>query len=267
MKFDELESQLRDINCSNEAIALAINSGKRTLDFPRKDEKQSLEDGVVIAARLYDMFHGLTGRNILDIGCGSPEQQITYHTQTDGFPTDIARTLAFAGANVDGIDIGRSFSKQPYNHIVADLTRQRIADVVPNGRNYDCAISTWFFDSPCLKFDCTNGYDKGKIVFAKDICTQVYDLLKPNGIFIIGQSDLIAKMEEHPENLVRKEGESHEEWGERFVHDHTTQHEILKLSRFRKMPGELPAVITSGDLKDYPKAWWGLSFWQKQEEK
>ena len=141
-RTSELEWRLRESGLKPESIALASEANARLMERYSSENELWTISAAVRAAFVADNYDGdLGATNILDIGCGA-------ECSEDGFKPWLARALSSIGANVIGIDIARSHGEN-YTHVVADLTREQISDVVEN-RKYGVVLCNAFLDSPKL---------------------------------------------------------------------------------------------------------------------
>lgn len=171
-------------------ITRAFNAGKKTIDSldlrisncGGKTPFQQVSGGVCTTANLIDYFGSVRDKRILDIGCGSYEQKIGCYSSSDGHLPWNSRVLAFAGANVDGIDIGSPLKKEPYNHITSDLLKNSLLALVQRN-HYDAALCTSFFDSPILQRLITDRNEQQR--FRNILIQEIAGALKQEGVLFV----------------------------------------------------------------------------------
>ncbi len=118
------------------------------------------------------------GKRILNIGGGTSLRMGDNENGT--FDPHLSHFLTDLGAIVTNVDIFPEYADVPYEHVVADLTRTRLPELL-NGREYDIAIATSFFDSPQLYAHSLRWERK----FFRDVSKDVYTLLIPDGKYFI----------------------------------------------------------------------------------
>jgi SAM-dependent methyltransferase len=258
-KIEELKKNiesLRSNGISEEALNLAFAAGKKLVETYSLESIGGIpfNQGLDLVTLMHDFIGPIYQLNVLDIGCGSkqrhPDTSYKRDSYPDGWEPTIARTLAFAGAKVDGIDIGHSWN-EPYNHIQANLLEKRLDDLLPKGKQYDSIITSCFFDSPSL----WNLIEKLDVAdFSRDLCKQIHERLKPNGIYFTSQTAPFARYDPklHLKTYI---GDVTEEYEDK-IYDRRSNAFLRKIG-FRQIPEVYRRVpyfkITSLALKKYNK--------------
>ncbi len=123
------------------------------------------------------IFGDLTGRAILDIGCGSNTpihgQQNTY------FPPWMCRTLNHIGAKPVGIDIG-DLTREQFEHYTLDVTQPNALVNALGNRKFDAVYTR---DLRGQSIRANNLVHTAEEIYAI-LLPQVEYLLNPNGVFI-----------------------------------------------------------------------------------
>jgi len=163
----------------------------RDYSFERTEDYFSFVS--LICTDIERFLGGVEGKKILDIGCGASKSAykgIRYEPHNSRF-------LAYAGADVTGIDAYESI-EEPFNHLVADLTRTKLTDLFKDKESFDVAISAFFFDSPTKykKLRSLHRHREEKednYGFDRRICSEVHQILRKNGLFFLTLQDVVLK--------------------------------------------------------------------------
>ncbi|MFC1685487.1 hypothetical protein ACFLZZ_00510 [Nanoarchaeota archaeon] len=127
--------------------------------LPKDFRLDELSHASRIASTLSEELGSLRDKKILQIGCGH-EGKITKKLNCDEerepymWAPWVSRILALNGAKVTGIDYFPSkfgVNEEPYHHIIADVVKQDISDIVGPERRHDAVlIDRSFLNSPLL---------------------------------------------------------------------------------------------------------------------
>jgi len=186
---------------------------------------EGIRESATVVALLNKYAGSIKSKKVLDIGCGIESSEFY---KTDGFRPWLARGLSYLGAHVTGIDKLES-ENEHYNHISANLVKNKLSDILKSDKKFDIVIARHFFDSPHLEYslkpqtaeernkeleDFTKGgkkmnasideINKKRLSFANRLIREISELTENKGIFMekscsdLGINDIISKYDFHP---------------------------------------------------------------------
>lgn len=131
---------------------------------------------------LYPLEGQITGKTILDLGCGNNEFLDTDPSiPTRQFEPWLCRALKIIGANPIGVDYG-TLENETFTHYTVNLAEPNCLAMIPD-HSVDLANASFFFNSPILNFLLNLNQDRVR----QNILPQLERILKPDATFIYSE--------------------------------------------------------------------------------
>ncbi len=172
--------------------------------------------GKLYLSNFVRVFGDLSGVKVLDLGCGSDEPNKLAGLPDSFWRSSLSKELQKVGADVTGID-SRGVMNSVYNHVVGDLTQEKLSDIVV-GEKYNIVIAKSFFDSWQLAEGMeesgacnvyahhSDGRRDERVSFTNGLVGEVSRVLKDDGFFLVGPMKFFCDVEYDPRDALKRSG-------------------------------------------------------------